>query len=153
MIIGLYILGIAMFRSFMFIAENKINDYSFVSQPFTLNQMTIFHCATGLGPSDADSNTDLGGWYFNGAQIPVGLNCDNSVFEVRGTNDAIFPGGINLLLCRTFTTTEEGVYSCIIMNSSMMEQTMRVGVYFNGRSKSLDMPSTILVVEQLSNKV
>ena len=145
----LYILGIAVFRPFMFITSNQIADYSFVTQSFTLNQndnMTIVRCATGLGPSGSDSSTDLGGWYFNGAQIPVGTNCGGPVFEVRATNNEIFPGGINLLMCRTFTTTEEGVYSCIMMNSSMVEQTMRVGFYFSGRSKSLDMyPITSLL--------
>ena len=136
-----YILGIAMFRPFMFIAENQITDYSFVTQPFTINsndRNTFFRCATGLGPSGADRSTELGGWYLNGAQIPVDANCGRSVFQVRATNDMVFPGGIDLFSCETFTTTEEGVYSCIIMNSLMMEQTMRVGVYFSGRSESLD---------------
>jgi len=48
-------------------------------------------------------------------------------------------GGISLHLCETFTTATEGAYSCIMMNSSMMEQTMRAGVHFSGRSESLDM--------------
>ena len=135
----MFILGTAIFRPMMFIASNQITDYSFVTEPFTLNQNTIFHCATGLGPSGTDSSTDLGGWYFNGAQLPVGTNCNGPVFEVHAENERLFPGGLNLLLCRTFTTTEEGVYSCIMMNSSMMNQTMRVGVYFSGRSESLDM--------------
>ena len=144
-----------MFRPFMFIASNQINDYSFVTQPFILNQNTFLRCATGLGPSGSDSSTDLGGWYFNRAQIPVGTNCGGSVFEARAENERFFPGGINLLLCGTFTTTEEGVYSCIMMNSSMMEQTMRVGVYFSGRSESLDMyPITsLLTIFHLSTQL
>ena len=84
-------------------------------------------------------NTVLGGWYFNGIQIPVGSACTGPVLEVRTANSRNYPGVINLYLCGAFTTTEEGVYSCIIMNSSMMEQTMRVGVYFSRRSESLDM--------------
>ena len=135
----MYILGIAMFRPMMFITSNRINDYSFVNESFTLNQNTIFRCATGLGPSGANNSTDLGGWYFNGAQLPVGTNCNGSVFDVRAENERNYPGVINLYLCGTFTTTEEGVYSCIMMNSSMMNQTLRVGVYFSGRSESLDM--------------
>ena len=101
----------------------------------------ILRCATGLGPSGRDSNLVLGGWYFNEAQehIPVGYGCIGPVFEVRSANVRRYPGVINLYLCGTFTTTEEGVYSCIMMNSSMMNQTVRVGVYFSGRSESLDM--------------
>jgi len=137
----MYSLGIAMFRPLMFIADNQIDNYSYVTQPFEINSndgVTMFRCATGLGPPGGDSSTDLGGWYFNGAQIPVGSNCDGPVFKVNVENDELFPGVINLCLCGTFTTTEEGVYSCIMMNSSMMNQTMRVGVYFSGRSESLD---------------
>jgi len=144
-------LGIAMFRPFMLMSDYQIDDNSYVTEPFTLEQMTIFGCATGLGPPGANNNTDLGGWYFNGAKIPVGSNC-GKVFEVRATD---YVGGINLLLCGTFTTTVEGVYSCIMTNSSMMEQTMRVGVYFRGRSELLDMypiPS-LLTIFHLSTQL
>ena len=127
-------------------SSNQITDYSFVTQPFTLDPFNvILRCATGLGPSGSDSNTILGGWYFNGAQLfaPSGDTfCEGIVFEVRGANSRRHPGVINLYLRGTFATTEEGVYSCIMMNSSMMNQTMRVGVYFSRRSKSLDMYST-----------
>ena len=149
------ILGTAIFRPMMLIASSQITDYSFVTQPFTLNQNAIFRCATGLGPSGAGSSTDLGGWYFNGAQIPVGTNCGGAVFEIRAENERLFPGVINLNLCGPFTTTEEGVYSCVMVNSSMMNQTMRVGVYFSGRSESLDMyPITsLLTIFHLSQQL
>ena len=82
----------------------------------------------------------------------IGSGCEfpfepiDETFLVRGASGRRYPGVINLYLCGTFTTTEEGVYSCIMMNSSMMEQTMRVGVYFSGRSESLDMyPITSLL--------
>ena len=152
------ILGTAIFSPFMLIASDQITDYSFVTQPFTINshdRNTFFRCATGLGPSGADSSTELGGWYLNGAQLPVDANCGHSVFQVRATNDILFPGGIDLFQCGTFTITEEGVYSCIMMNSSMMEQTMRVGVYLSGRSESLDMyPITsLLTIFHLSTQL
>ena len=122
------------------VSSNQITDYSFVTQPFTLDPFTaMLRCASGLGPSDSDNNAVLGGWYFTGAQVPIGTNCGGPVFEVRGANGRNYPGVINLYLCGTFTTTEEGVYSCTMMNSSMMNQTMRVGLYFSGRSESLDM--------------
>ena len=134
------------------VSSNQITDYSFITQPFTLDpSMTFLRCATGLGPSGSDRNTVLGGWYFNGAQVSVGINCGGPVFEVRGASGRRYPGVINLYLCETFTTTEEGVYSCIMMNSAMMEQTMRVGVYFSGRSESLDMYPHHLIVNHLSS--
>ena len=140
MILSMYILGIAVFRPFMFRAKNQIPDYSFVIQPFTINNYdnAIFRCATGLGPPGANTNTDMGGWYFNGAQISVGSNCGGDhVFAVFEESNRLFPGGISLILCRAFTTTDEGIYSCIMMNSAMMAQTMRIGVYFSRRSESL----------------
>ena len=135
------------------VSSNQITDYSFVTQPFTLDPNNVFlRCATGLGPSGSDSNTDHGRWYFKGSLIPLGTNCGGPVFEVRPANGRRYPGVINLYLCGTFTTTEEGVYSCIMMNSSMMSQTMRVGVYFSGRSESLEMYSitSLLTIFHLS---
>ena len=132
------------------VSSNQITDYSFVTQPFTLDRFKAFlRCATGLGPSGGDRNTALGGWYFNNAQLFVptgGSGCEGPLVEVRGASGGRYPGIINLYLCGTLTTTEEGVYECRMINSSMMEQTMRVGVYFGGRSESLDMyPITSLL--------
>ena len=140
------------------VSSNQITDYSFVTQPFTLDPfLAILRCASGLGPSGSDRNIVLGGWYFNGAQLfaPSVTICEGVVFEVRGANSRRYPGVINLYLCGTFTTTEEGVYSCIMINSSMMHQTMRVGVYLSGRSESLDMyPITsLLTIFHLSTQL
>jgi len=129
-------------------SDNQITEQRFITQPFMLdNFKAILRCASGQGPSGRDSNVVLGGWYFNGAIVPIApISCFGPVFEARGASVGRFPGVISLYLCGTFTTTEEGVYSCIVMNSSMMEQTMRVGVYFSGRSESLDMyPITSLL--------
>jgi len=128
-------------------STNQITDYSFVTTPFKLGPYdAIFRCVSGLGPSGLgpsgpsgrDLNIALGGWYFKEAKIPVNTRCSGSAFDVSGAPVRRFPGVINLYQCGTFTTTEEGVYSCIMMNSSMMNQTLRVGIYFSGRSKSLD---------------
>ena len=41
--------------------------------------------------------------------------------------------------CEEFTTAkEESVYTCVMMNSSVMNDSVRFGVYFIGRSESLD---------------
>ena len=142
----IHITGIAMTRAKNvhkdLVTSNQITDYSYFTQPFTLDRhKVISRCSTGLGPSVSNNNTVLGGWYFNGHAVPIGhgKKCFGPTFEIRGANNRWYPGVINLYLCGTFTTTEEGVYSCIMMNSAMMNQTMRVGVYFSGRSESLDM--------------
>ena len=140
-------------------STNLITDYSVVRHPFTLDSNNaIFRCATGVGPSASNPNTVLGGWYLNGGRllVPSGDSvCDFYDLEVRGAPVRRFPGVINLLLCEEFTTTEEGVYSCIMMNSSMMNQTMRVGVYFSGRSESLDMYliTSLLTIFHLSTQL
>ena len=123
------------------VSSNQVSDYSFIRQPFLLGvDYSFLRCASGLGPSGSNQNTILGGWYFGGIGISVGSVCTGSVLQVRTANPVNYPGVINLYLCGTFTTTtEEGVYSCIMMNSAMMNQTMRVGVYLSGRSESLDM--------------
>ena len=144
----MYVLGIAITGasniSTDLVSSNQITDYSYIPHNIALDSsLAILRCATGVGPSGSDRTVTLGGWYFNGEQLFVpsgGSGClDGHVFEVRGANARLYPGVINLYLCETFTTTEEGVYSCIVMNSSMMSQTMRVGVYFSGRSESLNM--------------
>jgi len=141
------------------VSSNQITDYSFVTQPFILDTFkAILRCASGLGPSGSLSNAVLGRWYFNG--IPIFLRvdtnlCADGAFEVSGADGENYPGVMNLYLCDTFTTTEEGVYSCIMRNSSMMNQTMRVGVYFRGRSESLYMyPITsLLTIFHLSTQL
>ena len=124
------------------VSSNQITDYSFVTQPITLDRFNAaLRCASGLGPSGAERNTALGEWFFNGARLRFFTlrNYNGSGLRARGAHDKLYPGVINLDLCGKFTTTEEGVFECRMMNSSMMEQTMRVGVYFGGRSESLDM--------------
>ena len=141
---SVYILGIAMTAasdiSTDLVSSNQITDYSFVIQPFTLDSFNaIFRCISGLGPSNDDGNIVLGGWYFNGIALPVLQDCTGPVLEQRGASRINYPGIINLYLCGTLTTTEEGVYTCVIMNSSMMNQNLSVGMYLSGRSKLLNM--------------
>ena len=128
---------------------NQTANNSFIKEPFITDPYNvILRCASGLGPSGNNSNTALGGWYFNGIKVPVRQHCarDGPVFEVRQANPKKYPGVIDLYLCKNLTTAEEGIYSCVMMNSSMMNQTIRVGLYFSGRSESLDMyPITSLL--------
>ena len=62
--------------------------------------------------------------------------CLSDVIQVRP--GGVTAGVINLFYCGAFSTSVEGVYTCTMMNSSMMDQSVSLGVYFTGRSKSLD---------------
>ena len=90
---------------------------------------------TGLGPSGYDNGV-LGGWYFNGTMIPnsgVQGQCSSDVVQIRP--GGVTAGVINIFQCRAFSTSVEGIYTCTIMNSSMMYQSVRLGVYFTKRSE------------------
>ena len=133
------------------ISSNRLDDYSFLTEPFTLDQFgVILHCVSGLGPTGGQVNINLGNWIFNGAQVSFGDTCV-SVFQQRSANNNNFPGVINLYPCGPLSPDEEGVYSCMMMNSSMVVQTTRVGLYLSGRSESLDMYPHHLIVNHLSS--
>ena len=161
-LIWLYLLGITTTRITVagsvaatnLISSNQISDYSFLTQPFTLDASgVVLRCASGLGPTGGDFNTALGGWYFGGAEIAIDFPC-GSVFQTRSANRNNFPGVINLYPCGSLSPDEEGIYSCMMMNSSMMVQTTRVGLYHSGRSESLDMcPIPSLAIFRISTQL
>ena len=93
----------------------------------------LFRCATGLGPSDSNNNSAIGNLYFNNALLPDGT-CNGFVIGVGARKVSRYPGVYNARLCGVLTTSTEGVYTCTLMNSSMMYQSMRVGAYLSGRS-------------------
>jgi len=111
------------------VTGNLLTDYSHITERGRAGLLA--RCVTGLGPTDND-NTVLGGWYFNGSRISNGA-CTGPVVQPRVTTNHV--GVINLFQCGTFSTTGESVYTCTMMNSLMMNQSMRLGVYFNGRSE------------------
>ena len=125
------------------ISANALTDYSYISaRDGDPNDVVIARCVTGLGPTNTSSGANglLGGLYFNGTMIPNSgeqASCSSDVIQVR-------PGGTlagitNIRQCETLSTSVEGIYTCTMMNSSMMDQSVRFGVYFSGRSKSLDL--------------
>ena len=117
------------------VSANAITNYSYVNDRSD-NKGQLTRCVTGLGPSGTDPNSALGGLYFNGNNIPTGCGNNNIVrLQSAGLNNVV--GVINLFQCTTFSTAAEGIYTCIMMNSSMMNESIRFGVYFTGRSKSL----------------
>jgi len=122
------------------VTANHLIDYSYI---IASGRALLVRCSTGLGPT-GDDNTVLGGWYFSGSKMSNGV-CTGPVVQPRGSPISNFVGVIQLHQCNdTFSTTFEGVYTCTMMNSSMMNQSMRLGIYFTGRSESFD--STVLYI-------
>ena len=106
------------------------------------DNVLIARCLTGLGPSGTSNGANgvLGGWYFNGNMIPNSgeqASCSSDVNQARPGR--FTAGNINIFQCGAFSTNEEGIYTCTMMNSSMMEESVRLGVYFTGRSESLNL--------------
>ena len=102
----------------------------------------IARCLTGLGPTDIsrNANNNLGGLYFYGNMIPnssESASCGSDVIQARP--GSTIAGVINFHQCQQFTTDNEGVYTCTMINSAMMNQSVRFGIYFTGRSESLDL--------------
>ena len=111
--------------------NNRINDYSPVSP--TKNGL-LFRCITGLGPG-GNTNDELGGLYFKGRQIP-NEQCEGPGIKPIGATIFNFVGAINTLLCTAdFNINLEGVYTCMMRNSSLLYENIRIGVYFTTRSK------------------
>ena len=87
----------------------------------------LANCVTGLGPNGSNSNSVLGGWFFNGNQLSNQV-CSDGVTVL----DSEYAGVSQLRQCGLPT---EGVYTCIIINSAMMQQVMNLTLYYNSRSK------------------
>ena len=130
-------------RSYALTSANALTDYSYISaRGGDPNGAHLVRCLTGLGPTSTSNgaNGALGGLYFNGNMIPNSgeqASCSSDVIQVR-------PGGgiagvTNIHQCEAFSTAVEGIYTCTMMNSSMMNESVRFGVYFTGRSESLDL--------------
>ena len=123
-------------------SDNLLTDYSYIFARDVPTGRWLARCLTGLGPTSTSNgaNGALGKFYFNGTVIPNSGEqgpCSSDVVQVR-------PGGstagvTNIHQCGAFTTAAEGVYKCTIMNSSMMNESIRFGIYFSNRSESLDL--------------
>ena len=133
---GVFTVGVVVIRGNNFDSANALTDYSYINATDgNPSNALISRCMTGLHPSGND-NGALGGWYFNGSKIPNEESCSSNIIQPK-------PGGalagvINLFQCRQFTTAVEGIYTCTMMNGSMMDQSVRVGIYLNRRSESRD---------------
>ena len=124
---------------------NALTDYSYINARDSLgdNGAVLARCVTGLGPTgtDSDANDILGGLYFNGNKIPAVSSpamCPDNSQMIQVRLGGSFAGVFNFYQCEPFSTAAEGVYTCALMNSAMMNQSVRFGIYLNGRSESLD---------------
>ena len=129
-------------------SANALTDYSYINASNgDPNGALLARCLTGLGPS-SNNNSVLGGLYFNGSITPNSGEqgpCSSNVIQVR-------PGGsvagvTNFHQCKTFTTAVEGIYTCTMMNSSMINQSVRFGIYFSERSELLDLYTVLIHIE------
>ena len=120
------------------VTSNLLTNYSNIRDT---KMGLVAHCLSGLGPAASDDNTALGLWYFNGVPMPYGV-CELPLANPIQSHIAglmNFIGVINLWQCiASLTPDTEGVYTCVILDSSMMNQTTKLGVYLSGRSKLLD---------------
>ena len=138
---GVFTIGVAVTLNSLTLSY-ALTNYSYIDALSGGGGGTIIaRCVTGLGPTSTNPNANsaLGGLYFNGIMIlnrDQAASCGSDLIQARPGNAAA--GVINIRQCSTFTTAAEGVYTCTMMNSSMMSQSVRFGIYFSGRSESFD---------------
>ena len=117
-------------------SANVLDDYTYILLDGSEQIDTIlFRCVTGLGPSGADSNDVIGDMYHNNVLLTDHV-CNGFVIAQGVENTFRFPGVYQARICGTLTTSTEGVYTCALTNSSMMAQSVSIGVYLSGRSES-----------------
>ena len=137
---GVFTVGVAVADNQPFASAIALTDYSYITTSGS-SRMLLARCLTGLGPNEARvlANEVLGGWYFKGTKISNGPQCTQAGAIIQPIPGASVAGLISIYQCQQFTTATEGVYTCTISNSSMMDQSVRLGIYLNGRSESLDL--------------
>ena len=143
---GVFTLGVALTRRRVDLAADFLTDYSYVYASDSPGNGTLLaRCATGLGPTSTSdgANDGLGGWYFGDTVITNSGESEGcpsqSTDVIQARPGDSLAGVINIFQCRAFTTAEEGIYTCTMMNSSMINQSVRLGVYITRRSESLDL--------------
>ena len=136
--VGIALIGVMPGGSNAIVSANAIGDYSYVNARGGIYQgVQIARCVTGLGPISTDNNDAVGGMDFKGNRLQTGWCADNfsAIIQPQPAGNLNNLAVINIQQCRAFTTTVEGIYTCVMINSSMMEQSIRFGVYFSGRSE------------------
>ena len=140
---GVFTIGIAVIRTEYgntITLSRALTDYSYINARDSglSTGVQIARCVTGLGPSATEDNSVLGGVYFNGSRLAFEACYGSSRLVHPRPAGPGNPGVINIIQCRTpFTTALEGIYTCTMMNSSMINESVSFGVYFNTRSELL----------------
>ena len=103
----------------------------------------LARCLTGLGPNGTTNgaNGDLGGLYFNDTMIPNSgeqANCSGLTGIIQIRPGSTTAGVTNFHQCGSLNTDNEGVYTCTMINSAMMNESVRFNIYLNGRSELID---------------
>ena len=134
---GVFTVGNALLSGSHINSYYVLTDYSYFTarNGHYYYSTQIARCLTGLGPSDTNDNSALGGLYFNGSRIPDG-NCYSNVVQPKAEYLYNYVGAVNIYQCGYFSIDAEGVYTCIMMNSSMMNDSVRFGVYYTSRCES-----------------
>ena len=136
---GVFTVGVVVTNNSLMLAD-ALPDYSYVTaRHSTGHGKFVARCLTGLGPSSTinGANGLLGGLYFNGSMITNSGEsgpCTSAIIQARP--ESVTAGVINFHQCQMFTIASEGVYTCTMMNSSLMNESVRFGIYFSGRSES-----------------
>ena len=136
--VGIALIGVMPSGSNAIVSANAIGDYSYVNARVGISQgVQIARCVTGLGPISTDNNDAVGGMDFKGNRLQIGRCTDSfsAIIQPQPAGNLNNLAVINIQQCREFTSTVEGIYTCVMINSSMMEQSIRFGVYFSGRSE------------------
>ena len=118
-------------------ASNVLDDYSYIYLNDNETGSILFRCSVGLGPIGNESNNEIGSIYYNNMPLTESM-CSGLVRAEGAINIDRFPGIYHARYCGQLSTSTEGIYTCMLRNSSMMNQSIRVGVYFSARSKSFD---------------
>ena len=118
---------------------NVLDNYTYILiDGSEANNAILFRCATGLGPSGDDSNDVyvIGDMYHNNVLLTDQV-CNGFVIAQGVGNTFRFPGVYQARVCGTLNTSTEGVYTCTFTNSSMIDQSVSIGIYLSGRSELL----------------
>ena len=135
---GVFTVGVAVTRGTSLTLADALTDYSYihVEGGSVSNMLIRARCLTGLSPSVNDNGVLGGWWHPNGSKLPNRVVCRDIITSIPGGTIA---GVINLHQCAAFSTAAEGVYTCTIMNSSMINESIKLGIYFTNRSESLNL--------------
>ena len=163
---GVFTIGVAVTRGNGLTMADALTDYSYVN--IATAGVRLAHCLTRLGPSGNDYGV-LGGLYFKGNMIPNRASCGtvNNLDIIQPRPADGVAGLIKIDQCEgvVFTTDNEGIYTCAMMSSFMMNQSIRFGIYHSvsrgvatiesteaAASPKKRLPSSVSCASQLYNK-